>query len=267
MFNISDINRWPLVIVHNYRTGSTVLGESIATKQNFPFFSEILEDHTDNANVNEMISYHNDRKQIFLNYDNKVSNYVLKFPADSVGNFKTYNSLLLDERSFKVRVYRKNKIDQIVSFYIANSFKIWHQGSRKAMPSSIFTMLKTGRGDPSQLKWFRLLEENRKIIEQSDVKIDLQAMDEAIYAIAFSDVILDLLTTDRNSWVNKWKEKYPKIYDMDVINFDETLYYEDIVNIDLSNRCGITKNSIPKNTEIIKDLIIERVKMIWPSLI
>jgi len=268
MFNISDIDRWPLIIVHNFRTGSTVLGESIATKKNFSFFSEILEEHPDNASVKEMISNYNHEKEIFLKkYNKRASNYVLKFPAEQVGNFEEYNNLLLDDRSFKVRVYRRNKIDQIVSFYIADSFKIWHQGSRKSIPSTIFTKLKAGKGDPNHLKWFRLLEENKKIIEKSDVKIDLQSIDKAIYAIGFNDVILDLLSKDRDNWDQKWKEKYPKIYNVDPINFDKTLYYEDIIKIDLSNRCGITKNSLPKNTEIIRDLIIERVKMVWPDLI
>ena len=268
MFNISDIDRWPLIIVHNYRTGSTVLGESIATKQGFPFFSELLEEWPNNATVEKMLPFYNDLKELFLmDYYKKGSNYVLKFPADKVGNFEEYNNLLLDDRSFKIRVYRRNKIDQIVSFYIAESLQIWHQGSRKSIPSSIFTRLRPGRKkDQNALKWFRLLEENKKIIEQSDVKIDLESIDRAIYAIGYNDTILNLLPMDRDNWDQKWKEQYPKIYNMDPINFDKTLYYEDLIEMDLSNRSGITKNSLPKNTEIIRDLIIERVKMIWPGL-
>lgn len=108
-----NTNKLPVVIVANYRTGSTVLARSM---------SKIL-------NVENLVEPHYKpaRWDIFTKcLSSNDNSFVLKFIAEQTNEFAEYRDIL-NRDCFKVRLYRENKIDQIVSYYVATVTDTWCQ--------------------------------------------------------------------------------------------------------------------------------------------
>lgn len=103
-----EITRWPVVILANYRTGSSVLCRKLALDNNVPAFIEPA--------VTEQ------RQKEFL--DNILDKFVIKFMPDQVASFAPYQQLL-DADTFKIKLKRKDKAEQIASHYIAKVRDKW----------------------------------------------------------------------------------------------------------------------------------------------
>jgi hypothetical protein len=131
-----DIRQRPIIICCNVRTGSTALADMLGNLYDIEIFSEpllrrLIHDPTTAApEIPELEAY----KSVTINrwIDEFVrpgkNDYVLKFIAGDCLHYDIYKQLLLGE-GYKIRLYRRNKCDQIVSYYIANTLDIWHQGN------------------------------------------------------------------------------------------------------------------------------------------
>jgi hypothetical protein len=99
-----------IVLFSNYRTGSTVLGLSISTLMNLKYFPEVfLPNNTDM----------HDKLWKSINYGRKV---LISIQGDQFNERARYflNHKFVLGNCYSVKLYRKNFIDQLTSFYIAN---------------------------------------------------------------------------------------------------------------------------------------------------
>ena len=110
-----NINKFPVVIFAGARTGSSALGEYISKKYNLVYFNE-----PDMRPSTWMID--------FVNYNQSSNNYVVKLMGDRIlGNRYSGDVLnkMLSDSCYKIKILRKNKIEQIASFYIARARDKW----------------------------------------------------------------------------------------------------------------------------------------------
>jgi hypothetical protein len=117
------ITRWPAIIVANYRTGSTVYATHLAETHNVPYYLEPWQRSVDrNSNYGPHV---NGMKQNFYDHYHSGDNrYVLKLMPEQISKCTPYD-ILLKSDSFKIKLYRENEIDSIVSHYIGKMRKKW----------------------------------------------------------------------------------------------------------------------------------------------
>jgi len=117
------ITRWPAIIIANYRTGSTVYATHLAEKHNVPHYLEPWQRVTNRGP--DYGPHINGLKQNFYDqYHNSDTNYVLKFMPDQLNKCTPY-SKLLESDCFKIKLYREDEIDNIVSQYVGKMRKKW----------------------------------------------------------------------------------------------------------------------------------------------
>ena len=111
-----NVTKFPIVILANYRTGSSALTISIAKKYNLKYFSEPCH----NDNITEIDSH----KIQFINfYMQRLENkFMIKFMPTQISCFNPYEEIL-SKAGFLIKLKRRNKIDQISSLYVANKRK------------------------------------------------------------------------------------------------------------------------------------------------
>lgn len=151
-----ELKKFPIIIFSNYRTGSTALGYYLSKKTSFPFINEPIYDHH---------KKHFDLLISCRNAGNK--NYILNFMAEHAEQDYFYKKIL-EEDSFKIKLQRKNKIDQISSFYIAHMTDNW-------------------------------ATKNTTNVNEYDIKMDLYALKHAIKTILYNDSLLDSCKTKFDS--------------------------------------------------------------------
>ena len=106
-------SKLPILIVANYRTGSSALSRNLAHSNNVSCFNEP--------------HYRLDEFDCFKQCLSSVQNsFVLKVIAEQLQTVEEYKSVL-DSECFSIRLYRENKLDQIVSYYIATVTDVWFQ--------------------------------------------------------------------------------------------------------------------------------------------
>jgi hypothetical protein len=116
-------NRWPIVIVANFRTGSTVLASELAKKHGVPFFLEPwqLPDSRSphyGPNINGL------QKNFYDYYWGGNKRYVLTMVPNQISGMTPYLDILRGQ-SYKIKLIRENIIDNIVSFYIGKMTNKW----------------------------------------------------------------------------------------------------------------------------------------------
>jgi hypothetical protein len=106
------------MIVGNYRTGTTYLCQALSFKypvRAMPEPTVPLLKFNDSRQVDKLKSF----------IANKNNKFVLKVQADQMDNIPEYRKIWNGD-SYKILVYRKNKIDQILSYYIARVSGVWN---------------------------------------------------------------------------------------------------------------------------------------------
>ncbi len=117
-----DINatKFPIVVLANFRTGSSALTISIAKKYNLNYFSEPC--HNDNITK---IDFHKmEFMRLYTQHFN--NNFLIKFMPNQINCFNPYEEIL-SRNKFLIKLRRHNKIEQIASFYIAEKRKKFHK--------------------------------------------------------------------------------------------------------------------------------------------
>ena len=104
------ITHWPALILANYRTGSSPLCQSLALENSV---SEFVEPSITQERIDE-----------FMKYYTTTDQYIVKFMPDQVDSFTPYQELLNSD-CYKIKLTRKDKIEQIASYYIASIRDKW----------------------------------------------------------------------------------------------------------------------------------------------
>lgn len=117
--DIYNINKFPIVIIANSRTGSTALANKIAKIYNITNFSDgaYIEPHKHKRHVKQLW------KDFVLHNNKKI---VVKMIAYQIGQAYMYEQIL-NADSFKIKLLRRNKVDEITSAYIAKERGLYHQ--------------------------------------------------------------------------------------------------------------------------------------------
>ena len=112
-----EISKWPVIIVANYRSGSTVYATHLSNLYDVPYYLEPW--HTPETRGKKWGPHVNGVKQDFYDhYHSKDSKYILKFMPDQINKLTPY-SALLNSNCFKIKLYRQDEIASIVSSYIS----------------------------------------------------------------------------------------------------------------------------------------------------
>ena len=149
---INSINKLPIVIVANYRTGSSALGQYLAKYHNVDWLPEPYH-HPDNAS------------KLQQNYINNTG-YVTKFIVDQIPNLEIHQKVLSSD-CFKIRLVRDNLAEQVASYYIASSLNKWRQHEpvvpEYSIPLNIDKMSSLAK----------IIIDNNALLKNLDIKFDL----------------------------------------------------------------------------------------------
>lgn len=109
-----NVDKLPIVIIANYRTGSSELGRQLAKQHNVHWIPEPC---------------HFSENQALLEncYKNKID-YVTKFIVDQIPLLPIHQQVINSD-SFKICLTRQDKLFQAVSYYIARQRNTWRQTS------------------------------------------------------------------------------------------------------------------------------------------
>jgi len=118
-----NITKWPVIIVANYRTGSTVFAQHLAKINNVPVYLEPWQHiNAQTSEFNEHIHWL--KKDFYDHYKSGNTMYVLKVMPDQIHKDTPYEKILASD-SFKIKLHRENEIDNIISQYISNMRQKW----------------------------------------------------------------------------------------------------------------------------------------------
>jgi LPS sulfotransferase NodH len=180
------ISKTPVVILANYRSGSTALCRAIANENNILGFSEP--------------SRNPDRCKAFIECYNNNKNYVIKFMPDQFKEFKLYKKILSRD-CYKILLTRQNKLDQITSLYIAAMRNVWGRNNKTIQEEYTLSI-------------------NKKIIDNSIKKIlSVDSMlenyrEKSDIVLTYEDLgiikNIDLIKTDQPKNLEEIKEKIKK---------------------------------------------------------
>lgn len=118
MYTFDEINKFPVMIAGNYRSGTTYLCQVISMKYGLKSFPEPT---IPMLRFNDIKPVEELRKFV----SSKNEKFVLKILADQMDNIPEYKKIW-NYDSYKIIVYRENKIDQILSYYIARVSNVWN---------------------------------------------------------------------------------------------------------------------------------------------
>jgi hypothetical protein len=104
----------PIIVVSSYRSGSTAYSCQLANQHNLDWFSEPHKTDKHLIKFEEI-------------YNNSTNKFVIKFMADQISEYYPYQALL-NSNCYKIKLFRRNIVDQIVSAYIASVTNVWHHG-------------------------------------------------------------------------------------------------------------------------------------------
>jgi len=154
-----QINKFPILIYANYRTGSSPLLSALAIKYGLERYSE---PHYDIDKLSK------------LKQDWQTSNYVVKFMPDQIADYPIYQKILASD-CYKIRLTRENKIDQIASFYIASYTDRWHTD-----PDVVVEDYEVDIDTAILDNAVRTIRYNDKLLAESTVKFDLDTTYEQL---------------------------------------------------------------------------------------
>lgn len=111
-----NVTKFPIIILANYRTGSSALAINIAKKYNLKYFSEPFH----NENTCNLDTH----KLEFIHFYTKHSDkkFLIKFMPSQISCFNPYEEIL-SNAGYLIKIQRNNKVDQIASLYIADRRK------------------------------------------------------------------------------------------------------------------------------------------------
>ena len=107
-----DNYKLPIIVVSSERSGSTAYSAHLADRYDLTWFSE---PHISKNRIlfENCYKFHNQ------------PNYLVKFIARQSADYEIYQQLL-DSDCYKIKLLRRNTVDQILSHYIARITGVWN---------------------------------------------------------------------------------------------------------------------------------------------
>jgi len=189
------VTKFPIILVANFRTGSSALGKYLSKKYKIQFYSEPF----NNKNSCSIDSHKLDFIKKYLSPDRKKM--ILKFMPLQMGDFSPYTEIL-NADGFKIRLSRKNIVDQIASFYIAEKtekyFKYINEDKKKFSLEIDYKFL---------LKRTHIILKNEFFIDNIPNSFDMNISYEDLGFIPNTDHVL----SDQPENIEEIKEEIRKI--------------------------------------------------------
>jgi hypothetical protein len=114
---INPGDKFPIMIHSNFRTKSTVLSGALGEKLGIKNDDIFLEPRKRGEFRG---------KEFIEKYNSGDRKYIVKFMSNQFNLFEEYNILMNSPETYKIRLYRKNVIDNILSFYRGDLYRIFH---------------------------------------------------------------------------------------------------------------------------------------------
>lgn len=109
------ITQFPILVLANYRTGSSTLTWNLSKKYNLEYFSEPLRE----TNSEELM------KRLSEKIENKENNFIIKFMPDQINDCELYQNIYNSD-CYKIKLQRRDKVAQILSYYTSYVTGVWH---------------------------------------------------------------------------------------------------------------------------------------------
>jgi hypothetical protein len=149
------VPKWPVVIFASPRTGSTALGYHIANNTSAKYYNE------PNFRPAEL--------EEFIEFSKSNNNYILKLLGSSIPMFpQSVHDIIFSDNVFKIKMNRRNIINQIASHYIGINRQTWNY----------------------------LNNENYNNLMNSDIIIELGKVRRSIEMVRYDRNIVDKIKTD-----------------------------------------------------------------------
>lgn len=114
---VMNSNNFPILLLSNYRTGSSAMAGIIGKKYNLKVFRE---PHSNPVELAELALY----IQIGR------TDYIIKFMPDYIEQIQEYNHIY-NSSCYKIKLTRRDKIAQITSYYIASVTNRWNNWKKE----------------------------------------------------------------------------------------------------------------------------------------
>lgn len=154
---IDNISQLPIVIVANYRTGSSSLGRYLAQRFSVDWLPE---------------PFHDLERRIKLQQcHSNNTKYVTKFIVDQIPEYAIHQTIL-ESDCFKIRLSRQNLLQQVASYYIAFQRNLWKQEATLQKPYTVTL-------DHAKMQYaVDKIVNNNLLLKNLDIKFDLDLVYE-----------------------------------------------------------------------------------------
>lgn len=125
--------KFPIIIVANYRSGSTAFATGLAKKLGLPYHLEPYQPRKKPANFG--LTLMGLKADFFHQIRSGDPRFLLKIMPDQIYPVTPYDIMLRSTTSYKIKLYREDVMDNIVSQYVAMmSGKWWNTKQDKNEP-------------------------------------------------------------------------------------------------------------------------------------
>lgn len=149
------INKFPVMLLANYRTGSSALNTLLGVENNLTVF---YEPHLRPAAMQDLVDMVNKGE----------SSFIVKFMPDQLDKHEIYKTLY-NSNCYKIRLTRSDKVAQILSYYVADMTKVWNHEDPDIRGTDYFISVKDELIDVAIdriLKVDKLLKDSSIIFDQ-----------------------------------------------------------------------------------------------------
>lgn len=102
----------PILLLANYRTGSSALVRILGRKYGLDVYSE---PHLYPTQLTELVT----------RLHQKENNFIIKFMPDYIDKVKAYK-FIYNSDCYKIKLTRQDKVDQVLSYYLAKMTEVWN---------------------------------------------------------------------------------------------------------------------------------------------
>jgi len=200
-----SITKWPVIVLGNYRSGSTVLATHLGKENNVPYF---LEPWAETKNRHDRYGDHvyGLKENFYHFYKSGRSDFIIKFMPNQISRVTPYRQLL-EGQGFKIKLYRDNEIDSIVSYYVAEERKKWW-----TYPGEVIEDYSLEIKEKTILGSIEAITRNNFLLDKLDYDYDLVVSYESLGLIPPRDYVKTTMPNNIEDIRRSIVEVYNKLY-------------------------------------------------------
>lgn len=115
--------KFPIIIVANYRSGSTAFATGLAKELGIPYHLEPYQPRAKPTGFG--LTLMGFKADFFHQIRSGDSQFLLKIMPDQIYPVTPYDTMLRSDTTYKIKLYRENEMDNIVSQYVAMMSGKW----------------------------------------------------------------------------------------------------------------------------------------------